>query len=338
MTMKKLKQDFDAYVSGLHLDEGEKERLLHFSSQFEKENSRSEFKMNRILKDKTIIINLLNASIEDLTKQQAIIELSNEELSRKKEEIEAKNAELNHQKWLVEEQSRKLEENLKKLELSYHELEQFSYIASHDLKSPLRTIASYAQLLQRRYIGKFDTDADEFIRFIVKGASSMNEIIRDLLEYSKVGKEKPFENIDLNDMMELVKFNLRHEIMETKALVEHENLPVLYAHRSGMLQIFQNLVANAIKFRGDKSPRIRVGIIPDGGNWLCSVSDNGLGLDETYMEKAFQPFERVSHLDRPGTGMGLAICRKIVKLHGGDIWYKSQPGQGTTFHFTLAQG
>ena len=335
--MRKTTDEFRQFVETADVRHEVKSELHNYLSRFEKLSDRLDFQIKRTLEDKTIVINLLNKTIEDLRAHQAIIEKSNKELSFQKEEIQAKNLVLQSQKLLLEEQSKKLEENLHELEMSFIELEQFSFIASHDLKSPLRTIASYAGLLKRRYFGKLDTDADEFLNFIVKGASHMNEIIRDLLEYSRSGKEKEFDKTNLNDTLELVKFNLRSEIIENEAIIEYPPLPELYVHKSGMLQLFQNLVGNAIKFRGEQPPHITIHHGQQQTYWHFTVSDNGLGLDETFQEKAFQPFQRINHLDRPGTGMGLAICRKIVKMHKGDIWYESSMGNGTTFKFTISQ-
>lgn len=311
--------------------------MRSYASLFEKDLYRMDFQMKRILKDKFIIVNLLNKTIEDLKEQQAFIENVNQELSQQKAEIEKKNLELHLQKAVVEEQSEKLSENLEALAMSYKELEQFSYIASHDLKSPLRTIASYAQLLKRRYYKSIDKEADEFIEFIVKGTNQMNEIIRDLLEYSQSGRDKAFDVIDLNDTLEMVQFNLQAEIQESQATIRYSDLPSLFVHKSGMLQLFQNLVGNAIKFRGNDPPLIIIDHAANRNTWQFTVSDNGLGMDESFQEKAFQPFQRIGYLDRPGTGIGLAICRKIVKMHKGDIWYQSQSGKGTAFHFTIAQ-
>ncbi|MCU0347203.1 MAG: ATP-binding protein, partial [Saprospiraceae bacterium] len=241
------------------------------------------------------------------------------------------------QKQLVEAQSEKLSEQLHMLEKSYTELEQFSYIASHDLKSPLRTIASYAGLLRRRYSKQFDTDANEFIDYIVKAASHMNDIIRDLLEYAGINKERELESVDMHEIITLVMQNLSGEISESQAEITTNKLPIITAHRTGVLQLFQNLIANAIKFRSEKRSCISVQAEDCGAYWQFTVADNGLGLDESFQEKAFLPFQRVNYLDRPGTGMGLAICKKIVHLHKGKIWYESQIGAGTTFYFTFAK-
>ncbi|MEK7255647.1 MAG: ATP-binding protein [Bacteroidota bacterium] len=335
--VKHLVDDYLNLIESLSVSEQEKAQLAAFAKAVDRDALRLDFQMKRIQKDKSIIINLLNKTIEDLRTQKEITEKANRDLVSQKAAVETANQKLKAQNTLVEEQSKKLAENLDALEMSYHELEQFSYIASHDLKSPLRTISSYAGLLKRRYRGKLDADADEFLNFIIKGTNNMNLVIRDLLEYSRAGRERVFEDTDLNETLDLVKFNLHEEILENQAVIEFDPLPKLYVHRSGILQVFQNLVANAIKFRGEASPHISILCRQDSSCWQFTVSDNGLGMDEAYQEKAFLPFQRVNHLDRPGTGMGLAICKKIVRMHHGDIWYQSQMGMGTTFNFTLAQ-
>lgn len=296
-------------IASLSIDEDTRSALLKEVKGCEKELVRREFRINRTLTDKMIAVNFLKASVK---------------------ELEARKAELSLQNQLIE-------ENLRQLEMSYQELEQFSYIASHDLKSPLRNIASYAQLLSRRYKGKLDPQADEFINFIVKGAKHMDEIIRDLLEYSKSARENDFVKTDLNNTLEVVKFNLQQEIAETHARIEVSNLPELSINKSAVSQLFQNLIGNAIKFKGECSPVILVSCELKGNHWLFKVADNGVGMDESFQEKAFLPFQRINNLDRPGTGMGLAICKKVVKMHQGDIWYESTIGEGTTFNFTIGQ-
>ncbi|MBI1226915.1 MAG: hypothetical protein GC192_16910 [Bacteroidetes bacterium] len=314
---------FRLKINSLKISESDSEELLELVTKFQKELSRMDFQVKRTVKDKSIMVNLLNRTIEELRLRQKDIEKANEEL--------------HFQKLLVETQSEKLAEQLNMLEKSFAELEQFSYIASHDLKSPLRTIASYAGLLRRRYSNELDADATEFIEYIVRGASHMNEIIRDLLEYSGATKSRKLEKIDLNEVLSLVKQNLGVEISETTAKIVCGDLPSIMGYQTGLHQLFQNLLANAIKFRGEEPPNINISAKERERFWQIVVVDNGLGLDESFHEKAFMPFQRISHLDRPGTGMGLAICKKIVKMHEGEIWYKSMKGEGTTFYFTLSK-
>lgn len=317
-------------IAELSIDKEVKSKLLEEVKGCEKELIRREFKINRTLTDKAIAVNLLKTSVMELEAHKAELSIQNKKIEETNKQLEAKNA-------LVSKQAKELEENLRQLEMSYQELEEFSYIASHDLKSPLRNIASYAQLLRRRYYGKIDDQANEFIDFIVKGAKHMDEIIRDLLEYSRANRESNFVKTDLNDTLEIVKFNLQQEIAENQAQIEIKQLPELTINKSAVSQLFQNLIGNAIKFKGEQPPIIHVSCELQNDYWLFKVRDNGVGMDEAFQQKAFLPFQRINNLDRPGTGMGLAICKKVVKMHKGDIWYESKRGEGTTFNFTLAQ-
>lgn len=302
----------------------------------DKAYQRIDFSLKRILKDKSIVVNLLEKTIEDLQLQQAYVEQTNRQLSQHQVEIEAKNHKLQVQKQLIEEHSQQLKQNLRALENSYAELEQFSYIASHDLKSPLRTIAGYARLLQRRYGEQLDGEAEEFLTFIINGVKHMNDTICDLLEYSRAGKqEHNFALTNLNQTIEVVKFNLRQEIEKTNATIITNELPQLVVLKSGMIQLFQNLIGNAIKFRSTAPPVINIHAVRQPSQWLITVADNGVGMDENFQHKAFQPFQRLNNIDRPGTGMGLAICKKIAQIHQGAIRYTSKNGQGTTFYITL---
>jgi chemotaxis family two-component system sensor kinase Cph1 len=205
------------------------------------------------------------------------------------------------------------------------------------LKSPLRNIGSYAQLLKKRYYNKLDADANEFLDYIVHNAQSMNDILGDLLIYSRVDADKEMSEVNLNRLLELVKHNLRQNIEENQAVINISELPTLWVHRSATIQLFQNLIENAIKYRNHTTPRIHISakqLIE--GTWQFSVKDNGVGLDTIYQQKAFQPFQRINHRDRPGSGMGLAICRKVARMHGGNIWYEpNTEGGGTIFHFTI---
>lgn len=316
-------------ITALPIDEASRAALLTEVKSCEKGFIRQEFKINRTLTDKAIAVNLLKTSVEELEAHKTELSIQNQKVEEANKQLEAKNA-------LVSRQAKELKKHLRNLEMSYQELEQFSYIASHDLKSPLRNIASYAQLLSRRYRGKLDKQADEFIDFIVKGAKHMDEIIRDLLEYSRAARENDFVSTDLNNTLELVKFNLQQEIAENKARIEVQQLPKIRVNKSAISQLFQNLLGNAIKFRSDKQPVITISCELKNKQWLFKVTDNGVGMDESFQQKAFLPFQRINNLDRPGTGMGLAICKKVVKMHKGDIWYESKRGQGTTFNFTLA--
>ena len=231
---------------------------------------------------------------------------------------------------------RKVEE----LNRSNEELGQFAYIASHDLQEPLRMVASYTQLLSRRYKGKLDADADEFIAFAVDGASRMQRLIQDLLAYSRVGtKGRDLLDTSSEEALERALINLRGAIEESGALVTHGPLPPVLADETQLIQLFQNLVGNAIKYqRPGGVPQVHVSVAGNGeSKWMFAVKDNGLGIDPQYFDKIFGMFQRLHKREEfAGTGIGLAICKKIVERHGGTISVESQPGHGSTFLFALA--
>jgi PAS domain S-box-containing protein len=230
-----------------------------------------------------------------------------------------------------------LQQKSEDLERSNRDLEQFAYAASHDLQEPLRTVASYAQLLSRRYSGKLGDDAEEFIRYTVDGAERMKRMITDLLDYSRVGiAGKPVDEVPAQEILEEALENLAAAIRESGARVSADPLPALWVDRAQFVRLFQNLIGDAIKFRGEATPRIHVGVLPQGGAWQFSFSDNGIGIEPQYLERIFGLFQRLHERSAfPGTGMGLALCRKIVEQHGGRMWAESTPGEGTTFHFTV---
>jgi PAS domain S-box-containing protein len=232
------------------------------------------------------------------------------------------------------------EEELKKrteeLARSNAELEQFVYVASHYLQEPLRTVSNFSQLLARRYKGKLDAKADQFIGFIVDGTTRMQKMIEDLLAYSRVSTRiKPFQPTNCETVFDQALANVKMAIEESGALVTHDPLPTVMADASQMVQLFQNLLSNAIKFRKEK-PLITVSAVQKGNEWLFSVKDNGIGIAPEFMEYIFKMFEREhSSAEYPGTGIGLAICKKIVESHGGRIWVESEQGKGSTFYFTI---
>lgn len=224
------------------------------------------------------------------------------------------------------------------LKRSNADLEQFAYVASHDLQEPLRMVSSFMQLLERKYAGKLDAEAEEAIGFAVDGAHRMQRLIDDLLTYSRVGtRGQPFQKVDLNQVAGEVMENLRLAIQEADAEVTVNELPTISADRTQMVQLFSNLVGNALKFRGDKKLSILIGAEQqEDGFWRCWVRDNGIGIDPQFQERIFIIFQRLhTRAEYPGTGIGLAICKKIVERHGGTIWVESQVGQGATFFFTL---
>jgi signal transduction histidine kinase len=217
------------------------------------------------------------------------------------------------------------------------ELEQFANVASHDLQEPLRMVASYAQMLAKRYQGKLDADADEFIGYVVDGVHQMYQLINGLLAYSQVGSQlKAFQPTDCNAVIGGALVNLRGTIKDNAALITHDSLPTVMADALQLELLFQNLIGNAIKFHGKQPPQIKVSVDQKENEWLFSVRDNGIGIDSQYADRIFTIFERLhTTKDYPGTGIGLAICKKIVERHGGRIWVESQPGTGSTFYFTF---
>jgi len=224
----------------------------------------------------------------------------------------------------------------RELARSNAELEQFAYVASHDLQEPLRMVRSYVELLQRRYGEKLDSDADEFIGFAVDGARRMQVLISDLLIYARVNsKGKPLVPTDTDRALELALENLQMKIRESKARVSRQPLPRVIGDESQLVQLFQNLVSNGVKFRRG-APRVAISAATEGDLVHFSVSDNGIGIEPQYSERIFVLFQRLhTRTEYPGTGIGLALCKKIVERHGGRIWFDSRPGRGSTFQFTL---
>ena len=233
---------------------------------------------------------------------------------------------------------RQLQQRSEELARSNRDLEQFAYVASHDLQEPLRAVAGPLQLLQRRYEGKLDERADEFIGHAVDGATRMQSLIDDLLSYSRVGRlEDPKQPVPVEHALEFALKNLAIVMQETQAQVTHDPLPTVQGIASQLTLLFQNLIGNALKFRHKARPvRIHVGAQPVGDAWQISVADNGIGIAEQYFERIFVIFQRLhTRREYPGTGLGLALCKRIVEHHGGKIWLESKPDEGTTFFFTL---
>ena len=231
-----------------------------------------------------------------------------------------------------------LREAHEELKRSNAELEQFAYVASHDLQEPLRMVSSYTQLLMRRYGDKLDGDAKDFTAFIVDGATRMKQLIEDLLAYSRVGtRDKNFKPVDAESSLKRALTNLRAAIQDSGATVTQDKLPTIPCDEVQLAQLFQNLIGNALKFRKpDVAPAVHVGAAEQGAEWEFMVRDNGIGIEPQYFERIFMVFQRLHDKgEYPGTGIGLAIVKKVVERHGGRIWVQSQPGAGTTFHFTM---
>ncbi|WP_425490746.1 sensor histidine kinase [Haloprofundus salilacus] len=223
-----------------------------------------------------------------------------------------------------------------KLEESNERLEQFAYAASHDLQEPLRMVSSYLQLLEHRYGDELDEDGQEFIEFAVDGAGRMREMIEGLLQYSRVdSRGNPFEPVDLDAVFANVRQDLQVKIEETGAEITAEDLPRVYGDLSQLNQLFQNLLDNAIEYSGDAPPRIHVAVERDGTDWVISVEDEGIGIPREDADRVFRVFQSLQGHEDAGTGIGLALCKRIVERHGGEIWIDSVPGEGATFSFIL---
>ena len=217
------------------------------------------------------------------------------------------------------------------------ELEQFASVASHDLQEPLRTISSYTQLLERRYGKRLEGEAVEFMRYIVDGAARMKQLIEDLLAYSRAGAPaRQMQKASVQAALSRALENLKGALADSGGTVSHDPLPSVLGDELQLGQVFQNLIGNALKFRGKDAPRIHVGVKDADTTWEIAVKDNGIGIEPKYFERVFQIFQRLHAMgEYPGTGIGLAICKKVVERHGGRIWVESTPGQGSSFLFTL---
>jgi light-regulated signal transduction histidine kinase (bacteriophytochrome) len=230
-----------------------------------------------------------------------------------------------------------LKAKIEELARSNAELEQFAYVSSHDLQEPLRMISSYLQLLQRRYEGNIDEKADKYIHFAVDGAFRMQNLINDLLEFSRVttraGETTP---TDCELVLNQVLSNLDLYIKENRATVSYGHLPEVMADNIQLAQVFQNLIINGIKFHSEEAPQICIAAEKKAKEWVFSVQDNGIGIDPQYSERIFEVFKRLHNKEEyPGTGIGLAVCKKIIEKHSGLIWVESELGRGSTFYFTL---
>ncbi len=230
----------------------------------------------------------------------------------------------------------KLGNLISKLEISNKELEQFAYVSSHDLKEPLRMITSFLQLLQRRYADDLDEDANDFINFAVEGAKRLDMMINDLLEYSRVGsKEREFKYIYSEKIVETVLTNLKTQIQDKNAIVTYDSLPIIYASEYQMVQLFQNLISNAIKYNNN-IPKVHISAVKKDKEYVFSIKDNGIGIDKDHLERIFTIFQRLhTREEYDGTGIGLAISLRIIQQHRGKIWAESDPGKGSTFNLSI---
>ncbi len=233
----------------------------------------------------------------------------------------------------------RLAETMAELERSNKELEQFAYVASHDLQEPLRKITNFIDLLKKRYEDEFDQEAAGYLRHVVEGSKRMQRLINDLLAYCRIDtRGKPFLQTDFNRVLVSVLSDLDKAIKSSRAEITHDPLPVLRADEMQMSQVFQNLIGNAIKFCRDAPPRIHIAARREVNGWIFSVSDNGIGIKMDFFDRIFVMFQRLhTQTEYPGTGIGLAVCKKIIERHGGNIWVESEVGKGTTFYFSIPE-
>lgn len=270
---------------------------------------------------------LLRQHAAELENKNAELERTVAERKRAEDDVRRANAEL----------ERRVQERTAELKRSNDQLREFAYAAAHDLQEPLRTVSSYAQLLAKRYKGRLDGDAEEFMGFIVQGVQRMHALLSDLLKFSQASSnQEPLQNVaDLEKILQEVVSSMIAAIQESGAEVTHDPLPSLVADGVQIGQVFQNLIGNAIKYRSDQPPRVHISAVRESEVWHFKVSDNGLGIDPQYADLVFGIFKRLHGSQYPGTGIGLALCRKIVERHGGRIWVESEPGKGSCFQFTL---
>jgi PAS domain S-box-containing protein len=234
---------------------------------------------------------------------------------------------------------RKVKQRTEELERKNRELEQFAYVASHDLQEPLRTIGSFVDLLGKQYKGRLDDHADKYMNYIVQSSDRMKVLIKDLLDYSRLGREKDARQVNCNSIVEQVKADLNMVIKDNQAEIKAGALPVIAAYPTELKLLFQNLVSNSIKFRKpDVSPQVEITASKENGHWQFAFRDNGIGIEPQHVDKIFVIFQRLhNRTSYEGSGIGLAHCKKIVELHGGTIWVKSELGIGSTFYFTISE-
>jgi signal transduction histidine kinase len=282
-----------------------------------------------------LVISVLVSRVASVRgKVEAALRSANEKLD---ERVRERTAELERANRALREHQALLLKQAEDLGRSNVDLQQFAYIASHDLQEPLRMISIYGQILGERYHGKLDADADRFLAFVIEGVRRMDTMIRDLLSYSRAvhADSSDTESFGAAYAVDTAIANLEAAIEESGAVIERGELPAVVHNRVQLTQIFQNLISNSVKYRGADPPIVAISAAQDGVDWVFSVKDNGLGIDPEHGNTVFDPFKRLHGREYPGTGVGLAICRRIVERHGGRIWVESAAGQGANFSFTI---
>jgi signal transduction histidine kinase len=300
--------------------------------------NKTDLKRRKAEEAKQKLLEQIQLFAEELQNTNEELQVANEELQDTTEELQVTNEELQATTEELQASNEELQDTTEELQIANEELQQFAYAASHDLQEPLRTIASFTQLMQRRYAGQLDTDADEFMEYIVDGSKRMQQLINDLLEYTRVDTHvNEFKLVKLDNVIEDTLLNLKGSINENNAVITHDPLPTINADKGQLNQLFQNLISNAIKFqKPDEPPRIHISAKKEDDHYLFSVSDNGIGIEPQYTERVFVIFQRLHTRETyQGTGIGLSIVKRIVERHGGRIWVESLLGVGSTFYFTL---
>ncbi len=294
------------------LSDSEKNEWFKSLKLVQEELSTAQTNLNSLEEERNLATKYLNDTILDLEQNHAQLTEANKYLAHQNEIIDS---------------------NLQKLISAYDELEQFTYIASHDLKSPLRTISSYAQLLKSKYSDNLDAKANEYINIIISSMQDMTEVINESLAYSRIGKEgiKRTQPIPLQQVIEIVKSNLDSEIKESATVIEYDELPTIIGRKTNFVQLFQNLISNSIKYKSEDPPLINITSKIFNDYWQLELTDNGKGIDQKYHDTIFQPFKRINHGSLSGAGLGLAICKKICTMYNGSIQIQSKENKGTTF-------
>ncbi len=294
---------------------------------------------NKIMSEELVLAHQ-ELDFQNIEKEKRAAELviANNELVFQNEEKAKRAAELITANQELAFQNGEKVKRAKELENVNRDLEQFAYVASHDLQEPLRMISSYTQLLERKYKDKLDQDANDYIHFAVDGAIRMQKLLINLLDFSRVStRSKSFEQVDTKTIAGQAISNLQQLILENTALITNYDLPVIQADEMQILQVFQNLIENAIKFKKKAElPKIHITCSRQHNMYQFSIADNGIGIEMQYHDRVFIVFQRLhSTKDYPGTGIGLSICKRIIERHGGTIWFESEVNEGTTFYFTI---
>jgi signal transduction histidine kinase len=294
----------------------------------------------------TSLLNGMRKHAQDvMRRQQAELELRVADRTRElvemnqrlQEEISDRRRAQEHIRNLNVELERRVQVRTKELQRSNEALQQFAYSASHDLQEPLRMVGAYTRLLERRYKDVFDQDGREYLHFVIDGADRMTQLINDLLAFSREGgasKEEP-EEVDMSEVVATAVSNLKTAIEETGATIDAPPLPRIHVRRAGLVQVLQNLLSNSIKYRSEAPPSIQIREAGTSNEWIFCVADNGVGFEQSQAETVFGVFQRLHGRNYPGTGIGLAICRRIIERNGGRMWAESSPGEGSKFYFSL---